>query len=170
MIEEDKCIFFLQLFCIFLQFMCIFFNLPPFFSNFSYPQLLELHTHVLRFGAKFGLYKLSSYQPARTIQYCKSGSMFSSSEPVAAHSDCRQLGNALCLCSPIQPAQAEQKGCPKSLAFDLPSKPSITFWNSLQRGCQMTGRGSNMDSNLNSDQQVVKVLKPPKSQHKLCGV
>ena len=49
-------------------------------------------------------------------QNSKSGSMFSSSEPVAAHSDCRRLGNALCLCSPIWPAQAEQESGPKSLA------------------------------------------------------
>ena len=40
-------------------------------------------------------------------QYRKSGSIFSSSEPVAAHSDCRRLGNSLCLCSPVRPAQAE---------------------------------------------------------------
>ena len=34
----------------------------------------------------------------------------------------------------------------------LPSKHPITFWNSLQRDCQMTSRGSNLDSNsgLNS--------------------
>ena len=37
-------------------------------------------------------------------QYRKSGSMFSSSEPVAARSDCRRLGIALCLCSPVKPA------------------------------------------------------------------
>ena len=30
-----------------------------------------------------------------------------------------------------------------------PRKPSITFWTSLQRDCQMTCRGSNLDSNLN---------------------
>ena len=41
--------------------------------------------------------------------------MFSSSEPVAARSDCRRLGNALCLCSPVRPA-AEQESGPKSLA------------------------------------------------------
>ena len=40
-------------------------------------------------------------------QYRKIGSMFFSSEPVAARGDCRRLGNALCLCSPVQPAQAE---------------------------------------------------------------
>ena len=52
-------------------------------------------------------------------QYRKSGSMFSSSEPVAARSDCRRLGNALCLCSPVRPAQAEQESGPKSLAVDF---------------------------------------------------
>ena len=82
-------------------------------------------------------------------QYRKSGSMFSSSEPVAASSDCHWLGNALCLCSPVLPWQAEPEGCPKSLAVDF-ALNSITFWNSLQRDCQMTGRGSNLDSNLNS--------------------
>ena len=52
-------------------------------------------------------------------QYRKSGSMFSSSEPVAARSDCRRLGNALCLCSPVRPAQAEPESGPKSLAVDF---------------------------------------------------
>ena len=32
-------------------------------------------------------------------RYCKSGSMFPSSEQVAASSDCHRLGNARCLCS-----------------------------------------------------------------------
>ena len=54
----------------------------------------------------------------------------------------------------------------------LLSKPPIAFWNSLRRDCQMTGSGSNLDSNsgLPPDQGVVKVLQPPKSQHKLCGL
>ena len=54
-------------------------------------------------------------------KYRKSGSMFSSSEPVAASSDCHRLrvGNTLCLCSPVLPAQAEQESCPKSLAVDF---------------------------------------------------
>ena len=51
--------------------------------------------------------------------YRKSGSMFFSSEQVATSSDCRQLGNALCLCSPVRPAQAEQESGPKSLAVDF---------------------------------------------------
>ena len=45
--------------------------------------------------------------------------MFSSSELVAASSDCRRLGNALCLCSPVRPAKAEQESGPKSLAVDF---------------------------------------------------
>ena len=52
-------------------------------------------------------------------QYSKSGSMFSSSEPVEALSHCSQLGNTLCLCSPVQTAQAEQKSCPRRLAVDF---------------------------------------------------
>ena len=52
-------------------------------------------------------------------QYCKSGSTFSSSEPVAASSDCCRLGNTLCLCSPVQPAQAMPERGPKSLAIDF---------------------------------------------------
>ena len=83
-------------------------------------------------------------------QYSKSGSMVSSSEPAAARSDCRRLGNALCLCWPVRPAQAVPESGPKSLAVDLPSKPSITFWNSLWRDCQMTCRGLNFDLDLNS--------------------
>ena len=66
------------------------------------------------------IYKaLKPYWLLELIQYRKSGSMFSSSEPVAARSDCRRLGNALCLCSPVRPAQAEQESCPKSLAVDF---------------------------------------------------
>ena len=55
-------------------------------------------------------------------QYRKSNSTFSSSEPVAARSDCRRLGNALCLCSPVRPAQAEPERGPKSLAIDIAVK------------------------------------------------
>ena len=46
-------------------------------------------------------------------------SMFSSSEPVAVSSYCCRLGNALCLCSPVRPAQAEPESGPKSLAIDF---------------------------------------------------
>ena len=47
-------------------------------------------------------------------QYRKSGSIFPSSELVAAYSNCSRLGNALCLCLPVQQAQAVQEHCPKS--------------------------------------------------------
>ena len=43
-----------------------------------------------------------------------------------------------------------RRAAPRVWLLILPSKPSITFWNSLQRDCQMTGRGSKLDSNLNS--------------------
>ena len=79
-------------------------------------------------------------------QYRKSGSMFSSSEPVAARSDCRRLGNALC---PSDPRKQSRRAAPRAWPLILPSKPSITVWNSLRRDCQMTGRGSNLNSNLN---------------------
>ena len=48
--------------------------------------------------------------------------MFSSSQPVAASSDCSQLGNTLCLCLPVRPAQALQERCPKSWAIDFAVK------------------------------------------------
>ena len=50
-------------------------------------------------------------------QYCKIGSTFFSSEPVAVHSDCCLLGNALRLCLPVRPAQAVPERGPNSSAF-----------------------------------------------------
>ena len=52
-------------------------------------------------------------------QYRKSGSKFSSSKLVAARSDCRRLGNALCFCLPVRPAPAVPERGPKSLAIDI---------------------------------------------------
>ena len=53
-----------------------------------------------------------------------------------------------------------------------PSKPSITFLNSLRRDCQITGRGSNLDSNLNSATWPTSCTGfiASESQNKLCGV
>ena len=82
-------------------------------------------------------------------QYCRWGSTFSSSEPVAASSDCRRLSSKmprLLLTRPRPPHQAVPDSCPKSLQ----SNPSPVLWNSLWRDCQMTGRGLNLDSDLNS--------------------
>ena len=72
------------------------------------------------------------------------------------------------MCSPVQPAHAEQESSSKSLAswqLILPSKPSMVFWN-RQAGAQTFTQ----TWTLTPDQRVVKVLSPPKSQHKLWGV
>ena len=109
-------------------------------------------------------------------QYRESGSTFSSSEPVAARSDCHRLGNALCLCLPVCPAQAVPERDPKSSAFDLQSKTSIVFWNHslsllewLPNGLQGAQTWTQTWT-LPPDQRVVKVLSALKSQNKLCGV
>ena len=81
-------------------------------------------------------------------QYRKNGSMFSSSEPVAARSDCRRLGNASVCARQSYPRKQSLRAAPRAWPLILPSKPSITFWNSLRRDCQMTGMGSNLDSNF----------------------
>ena len=65
------------------------------------------------------LQSIKTWLTLELSQYRKSGSMFSSSEPVAASSDSSRLGNTLCLCLPVQPAQAELERDPKSLAVDF---------------------------------------------------
>ena len=50
-----------------------------------------------------------------------------SSEPVTASSDCSRLGNVLCLCLPVQQAQAVLERGPKSWPLILQSKPLIVF-------------------------------------------
>ena len=62
------------------------------------------------------------------------------------------------------------RAAPRAWPLILQSKPSITFWNSLRRDCQMTCRGSNLDSNLNCASWPTSCNGFPKSQHKLCGV
>ena len=104
-------------------------------------------------------------------QYRKSGSTFSSSKHIVAGSDCSRLWNVLCLCSPNLP-----KPCRSSATRDwqliLQSKPTIVFCDSLRGDCQMTCRGSNFDSNLNSAARPTKCegLSAQKSLKKLCGV
>ena len=65
---------------------------------------------------------IKTYLTLELSQYCKSGSTYSSSEPVAASSDCPGRGVALCLCLPVQPAVPER--CPKSSAIDFAVKTS----------------------------------------------
>ena len=71
------------------------------------------------FVAAQNLQSIKTLLTLELTQYRKCGSMFSSSEQVAARSDCCRFGNALCLCSPVLRAQAEQESCPKSLAVDF---------------------------------------------------
>ena len=60
-----------------------------------------------------------------------------------------------CVCAEQESSPKRQERCPKSPRINgcwqlvLPSKPSITFWNSLWRDCQMNCRDSYLDSNLN---------------------
>ena len=55
-------------------------------------------------------------------QYRKSGTTFSSNEQVAASSNCCWLRSALCLCLPVQPAQAVLEPGPKSSDIDFEVK------------------------------------------------
>ena len=98
--------------------------------------------------------------------------MFSSSEQVAARSYCSWLGNTLCSCSPVLPAQAVPESGPKSLAIDFAAK---TFDYLLEHPSErlQDNRQAFKASNLDSkppDQRVVKLSLPPKSHYKLCGV
>ena len=68
------------------------------------------------------LQSIKTLLTVKQSQYRKSDGTFSSSEPVAARSDCRRLGNALCLCSPTWPTHAVPERCPKSLAVDFAAK------------------------------------------------
>ena len=71
----------------------------------------------------------------------------SRSRPAATAAD----SETPCVCArPSDPRKQSWRVAPRAWPLILPSKPSIAFWNSLWRDCQMTGRGSNLDSNLNS--------------------
>ena len=94
--------------------------------------------------------KFTAFLTLELSQYRKSDSTFSSSKPVSVRSDCRRLGNTLCLCSPVLPTQAVQESGPESSAIDFAVE---TF-----------------DCLLTSVQLVVKVLSAQKSLNKLYGV
>ena len=94
-------------------------------------------------------------------QYCKSGSMFSSSEPVASSSDWSRLGNALCLYLPImiRPAHAVPESGSKSLAVSLNLRlHSVTAFREIARW-QAGAQTWTQTWTLLPDQQVVKVFK-----------
>ena len=93
-------------------------------NNFS-PILLIISFHLINKKWIVAARYLQSIKTLFTLelsQYSKSGSTFSSSKLVAASSYCSLLRNALCLCSPVQPAQAELERGPKSLAIDFAVK------------------------------------------------
>ena len=123
-----------------------------FANNFSpIPSKFSFHMKKKWLFAAQNLQSIKTLLTLELSQYSKSGSIFSSSEPVAAISDCRQLGQ-LCVCaSPSYQRKQSRRADPR--AWQL---ISITFWNSLAepseslRDCQRTCRGSNLDSNLNS--------------------
>ena len=93
-------------FCSYVIFLLI--PVPPKFSF-----------HVKKLVAARSLQSNKTFLTLELCQYRKSGSMFSSSEPVAARSDCRRLRNALCLISSVRPAQAVPDRGPKSSVIDL---------------------------------------------------
>ena len=65
---------------------------------------IEISFHMKkkkRLVATGNLQSIKTFLALELSQYRKSGSIFSSSEPVSARSDCRLLGNVLCLYSPV---------------------------------------------------------------------
>ena len=72
--------------------------------------------------AAWYLQSIKTFLTVELSQYSKSGSTFSSSEPVVASRDCSRLGYSLCLCLPVRPAQTVLEHCPKSLAIDFAVK------------------------------------------------
>ena len=89
-------------------------------NNFSpIPSKISFHMRKKWLAAARILQSIKTLSTLELSHYCKSDSMFSSSEPVAARGICRWLGNALCLCLPVWPAQAEQESSPQSLADDF---------------------------------------------------
>ena len=106
--------------------------------------------------------------------------MFSSSEPVAARSNC-SYSEPPCVCARLSdPRKHSRRAPPRAFSawpLILPSKPSITsgFRNNLWRDCssarwQAGAQTWTQTWTLPPDQRVVKVLWPPKSQDKLYGV
>ena len=78
--------------------------------------------------------------------------LLSSSKQVAASSHCCLLANTLCLCLPVWPAQGPKlcwSAAPRALPLILQSKPHASII-AFVSDWQMTDRGLNLDSTLNS--------------------
>ena len=150
------------------------------FSPITVTSKISFHMKKKVLVAAWNLQSINTLLTLVLSQYSKSGSIFSK-QAGAVCSNCCWLGNTMCLCLPVWPSQAVHESCwaaPPAWLLILPTKPSITFWNSLhwpfgeiarwQAGAQtwtltQTWTWTNM-------WQVVKALSPLKSQHKLCRV
>ena len=98
------------------------------------------------------LQDIKTFLTFKLSKNCKSGNTLSSREPASSY--CLQVGNALCSCLPVWPAQLGPKLC-RSAALEtlllipqsnLPLFSRIAF----RIDCHMTSRGLSLDSNLNS--------------------
>ena len=109
-------------------------------------------------------------------QDSKRGSIFTSSELVAASSNCSRLGNSLCLCLPllpVHPAQALLELGPKSLAIDFAVKTfdCLLDWPLAVIARWPAGAWSWTQTwTLQPEQWVVEIWSALKPQNNLCGV
>ena len=106
-------------------------------KNFlSIPLKISFHLKIKVLATAWNSQSNKPFLTLELSQYCKS----SLSLPAATVADS---------CLSYQPKQC-RRAAPRAWQLILPSKPLIAFWNSLWRDCQMTGRGSILDSNLKS--------------------
>ena len=77
------------------------------------------------------LQSIKTFLTVERSQYRKSGSTFSSCEPVTARSDYRRPGNTLLFCWPVRPAQAVPERWLKSSAIDFAVKTFHSLFHSL---------------------------------------
>ena len=106
----------------------VFYNFSPIPSKIS----LDMNFHLTFVVTARYLHIIKFLLTREQSQHRKCSSIFSSSEQVASRSDCRRLGNALCLYLPDRPAKQSRRAARRALPSTLPSKPSIVFWNNLR--------------------------------------
>ena len=113
-----------------------------------------------------------AFKPFLTLeqnQYCKSGSMFSSSVPAATAAD----SETPCVCARLSYLRKQcQSAAPRAWPLVLPSKPSIVLEQPLGVIARWPAGAQTWTQTwtLLPDQRAVKVLSALKSQNKLCGV
>ena len=124
-------------------------NFSPIPSNFSF------HIKKKWLVAARNLQSIETLLTLELSQYSKSGSIILASFLQASWplpTETAAYSEALCVYArppgPSDPHKQSRRAASRAWSLILPSKPSITFWNSLQSDCQMTSRGSNLDSNF----------------------